>query len=412
MAVGGIRRAEMKGRPGRRPAGAVLWIALLACVLAAPARAGAADSYTKLKKEKARLTEVRRQAEETARELARTLRRETSARHKVKDLQARLSRQRRLIAGIDRQLAALNRKMEDAESEVRSLEEARASSYRGLGRGAVTAFLGMRENLLAPVAAGRDERRRFFAARLLGSEAGRYARLTEDKERKEEVLMGLERELHVSERKFSREKQAGDRLLAQRRTEGERLREIRAEKEKKEKELRALRARIARMEALVSRIERKVKEEESARRGKQGIAAGPSRFSSLPGGILAPVRGKVVGLFGRQRDPVFDVEVENRGVEIEAPSGSPIRSIGKGKVVFSGSVTGFGKVLIIQHGSGLFSVYGRADSFSAAQEQEVVAGELIGRLPRNPDGKSMLYLEVRAAGTAIDPMRIVPLSRE
>ena len=85
---------------------------------------------------------------------------------------------------------------------------------------------------------------------------------------------------------------------------------------------------------------------------------------------------------------------------------------GKGTVVFRGTVAGFGNVLILQHGSGLFSVYGRAESFSAGQDQEVVAGEVIGRLPVNPEGKSVLYLELRAGGTAIDPLQVVPLSRE
>jgi murein hydrolase activator len=405
-------RSDGSGRDrGRRAVRAALWIAALAFVLAAAATAGAADSYRELQKEKARLTEARKKAEATARELSETLRREKSARHKVADLQTRLSRQRRQIARIDAQLAGLSRKMEEAESEVRSLEHERASSYRGLGAAAARVFVGMREKPPFPVAAGREERMRFFAGRVLDSEAGRYARLTEDKERREAMLLGLEREVRVSERKFSREKQAGDRLLAQRRTEAERLQGIRAEKEKKEKELRALRARIAGMETLVSRIERKVREEERARKEK-AAPAGPSLFSAVPGGILAPVRGRVVGRFGKHRDPVFDVDVENRGIEIEASSGAPIRSIGKGKVVFSGSVAGFGKVLILQHGSGLFSVYGRAESFSVAQDQEVVGGETIGRLPRNPNGKSVLYLELRAGGTAIDPMGIVPLSRQ
>lgn len=217
--------------------------------------------------------------------------------------------------------------------------------------------------------------------------------------------------MKASERKITREKRAGERLLEQRKAEARRLEGIRAEKERKGKELRALRGRIARMESLVSRIERKIRERELRAKRKSG-SAGPSRFSAIPGGILAPVRGKVIGRFGKHRDPVFDVDVENRGVEIEAPSRSPVRSIGKGRVVFRGSVAGFGNVLILQHGSGLFSVYGRAESFSAEQDQEIVAGQVIGRLPGNPNGKSVLYLELRAAGTAIDPLQVVPLSRE
>lgn len=401
------------GRNGRRapPARALLWVAALAGFLCWISAAQAVDSYRELQKEKSRLTEIRKKAADAAQELAETLRREKSARHKVEDIKARLSRQRKMIARVDRQLERLNRKMEEAESDVRALEQERAASYRGLGGAAAQAFVGMRESPPAPVAGGREERMRYFTLRVLDAEAGRYARLTEDKERKEAMLLGLEKELHVSERRFSREKRVGDSLLVQRRTEAQRLEGIRAEKQKKQKELRALRARIARMETLVSRIERQVREAERARMAK-GVVPGPSKFSAIPGGVLAPVRGRVVGLFGKHRDPVFDVDVESRGVEIEAPSGSPIRSIGKGKVVFSGSVAGFGNVLIIQHGSGLFSVYGRGETFSASQDEEVVGGQRIGRLPRSPNGKSVLYLELRAAGTAIDPMLVVPLSRQ
>src|SRR4030067_1018732 len=171
-----------------------------------------------------------------------------------------------------------------------------------------------------------------------------------------------------------------------------------------------LRGRRGRMGALASRSERQAREAER-QRPRAERKEGPSRFSGVPGGLVAPVRGKVVGPFGTYRDPVFHVDVENHGAEIEAPSGSPIRSIGKGNVVFSGTVSGFGKVLIIQHGTGLFSVYGKAESFLVAQGQVVAPGQNIGRLPESPGGKSVLYLELRAAGTAIDPTAVLPLSR-
>lgn len=394
----------------RSPVRAVLWAAAFLLLLGPPSAEGA-DSYRQLRKEKARLTEIRKRAEKIADELAETLRREQSTRSKVTDLQSRLSRQRRLIVRIDRKLARLNEQLEEAESEVRALEAERAKARRGLGSTAERAFAGMRDDPLSPVAGSRRERIRLFTRRILDAEAGRYSRLTVDRERKEEALLGLERELQASERKFAREKKAGDRLLERRKAEAQKLKGIRSEKERKEKELGALRDRIARMESLVSRIERRIREQESRAKGPKG-KQGPSRFSAIPGGILPPVRGKVVGRFGTHRDPVFDVDVENRGVEIEAPSGSPVRSIGKGKVVFTGSVAGFGRVLILQHGSGLFSVYGRAESFGVSQDEEVVAGQVIGRLPESPDGKSVLYLELRAAGTAIDPLQVVPLSRD
>jgi septal ring factor EnvC (AmiA/AmiB activator) len=261
-----------------------------------------------------------------------------------------------------------------------------------------------------PLVVVRGERLRYLMTRVLASEAQKIGRLSDEKEKKENALSGIERQVHQSEKKISREKKVGTLLLTQREKEAKRLQGIKTQKARKEKEVKALRARVARMKALVSRIEREVREAER-RRPRKGRGAGPSKFSSIPGGLVAPVRGRVVGPFGKYRDPVFDVEVENLGVEIEATSGSPIRSIGKGNVVFSGTVSGFGKVLIIQHGTGLFSVYGKAESFSVSQGQVVAPGQNIGRLPASPDGKSVLYLELRAAGTAIDPMAVIPLAR-
>jgi septal ring factor EnvC (AmiA/AmiB activator) len=80
-------------------------------------------------------------------------------------------------------------------------------------------------------------------------------------------------------------------------------------------------------------------------------------------------------------------------------------------VAFAGAVSGFGNVLIVQHGGGLFSVYGRLETFLVKQGGPVKKGTVVGRLPASPSGKSVLYLELRAGGTAIDPSSAIPLER-
>jgi septal ring factor EnvC (AmiA/AmiB activator) len=394
----------------RALARSVLFLAMIAAILLAPEGSPAESSQKRLLKEKARLTEMRKRAMEAEAELNKALKRERAARHKVDGIRKRITGQRKLIARIDRKLSALAREMRKVESEMRAVEKERANTRNRLERATALAFLEKRGAAgLTPVEA-RGERLRYFAVLVLASEAERYGHLSADKEKKESALSGIERKVQLSERRISREKKVGKTLLSQQKTEAARLAKIKEQKAKKEKELADLRARVKRMKTLVSRIEREVKEAER-RRSRGGRGKGPSKFSRVPGGLVAPVRGKVVGTFGKYRDPVFDVEVENHGVEIEASSGSPIRSIGRGKVVFSGTVSGFGKVLIIQHGTGLFSVYGKAESFRVAQGQVVAPGQNIGRLPESPDGKSMLYLELRAGGTAIDPTAVIPLSR-
>ena len=387
-----------------------LFVAMIAALLLPPGVSPAGTKQDRLRKEKSRLTEMRKKAEKAASELDKALKREQAARHKVDDIRKRLKSQRRLIGRIDRKLTALARKMKKAESEVRAIEEARASRQRELKRSAALAFLKERDAAgLIPVEA-RGERLRYFTGLVLASEGKRVVRLAADKEKKENALSGIERQVQLSEKRISREKKVGQSLLTKRKKEAKRLAGIKSQKKKKEKELKVLRARVARMKALVLRIEREVREAERRRTRGKG-KKGPSKFSRIPGGLVTPVRGKVVGPFGKYRDPVFDVEMENHGVEIEAPSGAPVRSIGKGKVVFSGTVSGFGKVLIIQHGTGLFSVYGKAESYSVARGQVIAPGQNIGRLPASPSGKSVLYLELRAGGTAIDPTAVLSLSR-
>lgn len=375
--------------------------------IVSPARA--AEPASRLQKEKARLMEMREKAEKTAAELAETLKREKTSRGRMNELEARLAKQRRLIARIDRRLLLLGGQMERTEREVRALDEERGKVRSTLSAAAREAFQEERAASGLEPDGARRERTRYFARRIFSEDIDRYGRLSADKDEKEKALTGLGRSIEDSERRMAEQKKVGEKLAARQEEERKRLADIEKRKKDKARELKALKGRIARMEALVSRIERQAGDRE--KRGKEPRKAGPERFSGVQGGMVAPLAGKVVARFGKQRDPVFDVMLENRGVEIEAASGAAIHAVGKGEVVFVGGVSGFGKVLIVQHGSGLFSVYGKAGGFSVKQGQVVAAGEAVGELPASPDGKSVLYLELRAGGTAIDPSTVIPLSR-
>lgn len=404
------RRARI-GEIAARRAAAAFVLGLLLLLGAGPgeaAAAGRADGVGQLRREKARLTEMKRKAEETAGELAETIRREKTTRDRVGSLKASLARKRELVARIDRKLAVLGAELERAEGEIREIESKRDRARHGLRGAASAAFFRMKDG--AGSFPPGEERLRRFARLALASESDRLSRLTEDKERKESLASGIEHRLVDSERTIAREKRLGATLLSRSKAEEKALADLEARKKRTQRELRTLKARVARMESLVARIERRVREKDR-RRTAAPRKNWPSLFSGVPGGLVPPVDGKVTARFGRQRDPDFDVVVDNHGVEIEAASGSPIRAVGRGEVVFAGSVSGFGKVLIVQHGAGLFSVYGRAASYSASQGQSVAGGDVVGRLPENPGGKSVLYLELRAAGVAVDPASVIALGR-
>jgi septal ring factor EnvC (AmiA/AmiB activator) len=387
------------------------------CIFFPSAAPGARDVAVELRKERGRLLEMKAREEKTAQELTEALRKERRSKGRVDELQARLKRQRRLLSSIDRKVSALNERQEEAEKAVRALEAEHGEARTDLHRAELVAFNGQRAGAGDPWRPSARERERHFMRLYLAADAEGVARITRARERKEEELSGLERQVAVTERKMAMEKKVGDTLLSRQEAERRRLAGIEREKKRKEKELKSLRAKIARMEALVSRVERQVKERERrARKSEAGSAArvpaeAPRRFASLSGGLSAPLAGKVVTRFGRQHDTTFDVTIENRGVEIESSSGASVKAVGQGEVAFAGAVSGFGNVLIVQHGGGLFSVYGRMDAFHVRRGDEVRKGTTVGRLPESPSGKSVLYLELRAGGTAIDPTSVIPLDR-
>jgi septal ring factor EnvC (AmiA/AmiB activator) len=405
--------------PGARRILSAFLVAMVSLgVLFPPAARGARDVAAELRREKGRLLEMKEREEKTARELTEALRKEKRSKGRVDELQGRLKRQKRLLSGIERKVSALNDRLERTEKAVRELEAAHGEARTDLRRAVVVAFAGQGAGVGDPWHPSDRERERHFMRVYLAADAEGVARITRDRDRKEEELTGLERQVAVTEKKRTREKQVGDTLLSRQEAERRRLAGIEREKKRKEKELKSLRAKIARMESVVSRVERQVKERERrARKAAAGKSAAgepaeaPRRFASLSGGLSAPLAGKVVTRFGRQHDTTFDVTIENRGVEIEAPSGASVKSVGQGEVAFAGAVSGFGNVLIVQHGGGLFSVYGRMESFLVKQGEAVKKGTVVGRLPESPSGKSVLYLELRAGGTAIDPTSVIPLDR-
>ncbi len=404
--------------PGiRRTLLSLLAAAVSLCILFPAAAPGARDVAVELRKERGRLLEMKAREEKTVQELTEALRKEKRSKGRVGELQARLARQRRLLSSIDRKVSALNDRLEEGEKAMRSLEAAHGQARTDLQRAEVVAFAGQRDGAGDPWDPSARERERYLMRVYLAADAEGVARITRARERKEEELSGLERQVAVTERKMAVEKKVGDTLLSRQEAERRRLAGIERDKSRKEKELKSLRAKIARMESLVSRVERQVKERERrARKAESGSAArapaeAPRRFASLSGGLSAPLAGKIVTRFGRQHDATFDVTIENRGVEIESSSRASVKSVGQGEVAFAGAVSGFGNVLIVQHGGGLFSVYGRLETFLVKQGDVVRKGAEVGRLPESPSGKSVLYLELRAGGTAIDPTSVIPLER-
>ena len=130
--------------------------------------------------------------------------------------------------------------------------------------------------------------------------------------------------------------------------------------------------------------------------------ASDGSFARQRGNLRLPVRGSVAGRFGSPRDGGGTW----RGVFIKAGSGSEVKSIASGRVVFAEWMRGFGNLLIVDHGDAYLSIYGNNDSLLKHVGQAVKGGETVatvGNSGGNPD--SGLYFELRHQGQPIDPIK-------
>lgn len=128
----------------------------------------------------------------------------------------------------------------------------------------------------------------------------------------------------------------------------------------------------------------------------------PKRFS---GQFIWPISGAVVSRFG----PNGAAE-RNDGIEIAAPLGTPIKVAGDGVVAFVGSgVAGYGGVILVRHGNGWITAYGRAAEAKVTRGQSVKQGEVIGRTGDfGNTSRPQLHFQIRQGRTPVDPMRMLP----
>ncbi len=121
--------------------------------------------------------------------------------------------------------------------------------------------------------------------------------------------------------------------------------------------------------------------------------------------FLKPVNGPIVSGYGYRVHPILRYKKMHYGVDISAPSGTPIKAGGDGKVIFADWRGGYGQCIMIDHGKGIVTLYAHLSKISVKNGQVVKAGAVIGNV--GSTGLSTgphLHFEVRINGDPVDPL--------
>jgi murein hydrolase activator len=133
--------------------------------------------------------------------------------------------------------------------------------------------------------------------------------------------------------------------------------------------------------------------------GSVAVPLGPFR-----GALEWPANGRITGGFGQSANRLGGTAVRN-GIEIAAPDGSPVTAVHGGTVGFADAFTGFGNLVILDHGSNNYSLYGYLASATVARGDTVEEGMEVGRVGTSPGGPPALYFEMRIDGKSVDPVQ-------
>ena len=152
---------------------------------------------------------------------------------------------------------------------------------------------------------------------------------------------------------------------------------------------------------LISRLENKITH-------GQGLD-----ISDKKGRLLPPVKGKLLNNFGRERDKIYNTYIVHNGVSIRVRKGAPVRSVFNGKVLYTGTLDGYGNIIIIGHGMNYHSLYGHLDEIISSAGKTVRSGQIIGRSGDSGSVKGeALYFEIRYKGKPIEPTAWLSLSSD
>lgn len=119
---------------------------------------------------------------------------------------------------------------------------------------------------------------------------------------------------------------------------------------------------------------------------------------------LKPVPGRITSGFGYRVHPIYKIRKMHTGIDFAAAYGTSVHASASGIVIYAGWWGGYGKVVIISHGSGVATLYGHNSSLAVSSGQKVKAGQLIAYV--GSTGLSTgphCHFEVRKNGVPVNP---------
>lgn len=211
-------------------------------------------------------------------------------------------------------------------------------------------------------------------------------------ENREEILSLLKREVEKGKENIEFSIKAKKSIINK----------LNSQKEVYLKSLKELEQSSLEIKNIIERIY-KQQEEDSKRLTQKEV---PAITLKPKKGILAlPVQGKLISVYGRHKNTDFNTYTFNSGIDISAPLGQVVRAAGSGEVIYTGSIKGYGQIIIIDHGGRVTTLYAHLSKILIDIGDKVKKEQIVGQVGDSGGVSSTrLHFEVRVEGKPTDPM--------
>lgn len=392
----------MKSRP---PYFRALWLGLIAfmCFYLQAIAAKPGSMKEEISQERQRLEELNREIQKTQEQAKKVEKQHGSVLKNIEKLDRQLYRHKKDRKRIDQQIQEKDEELQNLTSQIQSIDqniqshqnsiaarlrllytEGRTGYLQSLFAAESFADMANRMDFVSWVARREGQLVRQFQENLDQLQA-----LTEKQTQAREALLALHEETNKSIQNISGLKRSKRTVLTS----------LSREKSLHERTLEDLQRSAEEVDKLVKELDQRFQLAQARMRQT------PAKVPSV-GSFLWPAEGKVVSYFGKQKHPTFDTFVNKKGIEIQAREGTPIQAISDGTVVYADWLKGYGLVVIVDHGTGFYSLYAHASKLMVKENDRVKAGHQLGETGETGLAQEdTLYFELRKGTTPIDPLK-------
>ncbi len=174
---------------------------------------------------------------------------------------------------------------------------------------------------------------------------------------------------------------------------------VRKQKAEREKAIERLKQETKRLSSLIDNLEKqRLMAVERERRGLYDL-------DKAIGMLQWPVEGNIIRGFGNRYNPDLKIEIESNGIDIKAEKGTAVLAVAPGRVEFSDWWQSYGKMIIISHSNGYYSLYSHLSRVLISVGKDVKEGDVIGEVGDTGSlSGPCLHFEIRKGREAVDPI--------